>query len=254
MADRYRFGEVFLRLADAMPVGIRSGDLVHAVRITGVEAASGELPERIEDQLRNAFANMCASLENAGGSPDNIAHVSMFLADPRSAMPAVNAQWVETFPQSADRPTYKFVPAALPAGHLANIEYFAVLGARRQVVNIAGVAHTNPIPMAVRIGDYLFSSRVLPMDASTGTYPAEVAAQLACLFANVGSVIAAGNMAWHDVVQGRLFLADRTNLPAARARWEAMFPDAATRPVLHTLQYEAGPTLQVMLEILAVKS
>ena len=253
MADRCRFGEVFLSPADAMPAGIRSGDLVHAVRISGVDAASGELPDRMEEQLRNAFANMCASLENAGGTPDNIAHVSLFLAEPRTAMPAVNAQWIKTFPQGADRPTYKFVPAALPAGHWVNIEYFAVIGARRRVVNIAGVAHTNPIPMAVRIGDYLFSSRVLPMDASTGTYPAEVATQMECLFANVASVIAAGGMAWRDVVQGRLFLANMTNLPAAKARWEALYPDAVTRPALHTLHYEAGP-LQVMLEILAVKS
>jgi len=63
------------------------------------------------------------------------------------------------FTNSDDRPTYKFMPAELTGEQLVHMEYFAVPGARRRDLHVQGVAHTNPIPMAVQIGRYVFSSR-----------------------------------------------------------------------------------------------
>lgn len=249
------FGEIFANPAiDPIPAGIRMGDLVHATRITGADPITGALPDSLDAQLRNAFANMLGSVENAGGTIDNIAHVSLFLTDARAGMMAVNAQWVATFPDAADRPTYKFMTTPLTGRHLVHVEYFAVLGARRRIVNIPGVAHTNPIPMAVRIGDYLFSSRVLPMDPVTGAYPADVATQTEMLFGNVAAVLSEAGMAWQDIVQGRLFLADMSNLGVVERRWSSCFADQAVRPVLHPIHYNVGPSLLVMLEILAVNN
>jgi enamine deaminase RidA (YjgF/YER057c/UK114 family) len=249
-----KFREIFANPAvDPIPVGIRSHDLVHAARITGADPTSGNMPDGLDAQLRNAFVKMSRSIENAGGTIENIAHVSLFLTDTRAGMPLVNAQWVATFSDADDRPTYKFMTAPLMQGQLVQIEYFAVIGARRRVVNIAGVAHTNPIPMAVRIGDYLFTSRVLPMDPATGTYPADVAAQTEVLFSNVEAVLSTAGMSWRDVVQGRLFLADMANLPALERRWASHFRDSAAQPVLHPVHYNVGPSLLVMLELLAVK-
>ena len=161
------------------------------------------MAQSVEEQLPLAFENMRRSIENAGGGIDNIAQVSLFLDDARQAMPTVNAVWVEMFPDETDRPTYKFISTPLPGGRLAQLEYFAVLGERRRVINIDGVAHTNPIPMGVRIGDYLFSSRVLPMDAKTGEYPPDVSLQADHLFANVGAVLAEAEMDWPDLTQER---------------------------------------------------
>ncbi|MCD6073641.1 MAG: RidA family protein [Rhodospirillales bacterium] len=250
-----KFREVFANpSADPIPVGIRSHDLVHAVRITGADPTTGAMPDGLEAQLRNAFANMSRSIENAGGTIDNIAHVSLFLADARASMPSVNAQWVGMFPDASDRPTYKFMTASLTGGLLVDIEYFAVVGARRRVIDIPGVAHTNPIPMAVRIGDYLFTSRVLPMNPASGSYPAEVTAQMDALFGNVDAVLSEAGMAWQDVMQGRLFLADMANLPTAERRWASQFPNLDTQPVLHPIHYNVGPTLLIMLELLAAKT
>ena len=253
MTNRRDFSEIFVP-ADPIPVGLRSGDLVHATRITGADPVTGQMPDGIEAQLHNAFANMQASVENAGGTLSNIAQVSLFLADARSAMPSVNAQWVATFPDDKDRPTYKFMASSLPVGHLVNIEYFAVRGGHRRVVNIAGVAHTNPIPMAVRTGDYLFSSRVLPMDPTTGEYPTDVTIQMKMLFGNLASVLSEAGMAWSDVVQGRLFIADMANLAMVEAHWASLFPKPEARPLLHPIRYSVAPTLLVMLEIIAVKN
>jgi 2-iminobutanoate/2-iminopropanoate deaminase len=254
MPARPPFSEIFANPAsDPIPVGIRAGDLVHAVRITAGDPIDNTVPAGLEYQLRNAFDNMRRSIEYAGGSLDNVAHVSLFLTDARAGIAAVNAQWTETFPMAADRPTYKFMSTPLPAGQLVALEYFAVRGARRRVVNIKGVAHTNPIPMAVRIGEHLFTSRVLPMDPRTGDYPKDAAAQTDCFFANVAAVLSEAGMNWANVTQGRLFLADMANLPALEKRWAELYPDRASRPALHPTHYNVGPTLLVMLEILAVE-
>ena len=249
------FSEIFTDpVREVIPVGLRSGDLIHAVRIIGEDSQTGTVPDDLESQLRNAFANMRRSVEYAKGTIDNVAHVTLFLSDARAAMPAVNLHWTTLFPDAADRPTYKFISTPLPHQQLVNIEYFAVLNARRRVISIPGVAHTNPIPMGVRIGKYLFSSRVLPMDSATGSYPADVGTQIERLFENVGAVLSEAGMTWRDVVQCRLFLADMANLPLLEKRWATLYPNKDARPILHPIHYNVGPSLLVMIEIFAIKS
>ena len=49
-----------------------------------------------------------------------------------------------------------------------HMEAFALAGARRTVLQIAGVAHTNPIPMGVRIGWLVGGELYLDSGASYG--------------------------------------------------------------------------------------
>jgi enamine deaminase RidA (YjgF/YER057c/UK114 family) len=233
-----------------IPIGSRVGDLVHGFRIVGTDPATGELGDGIEAQLKNAYANMRRCVESAGGTTANIAHVSMYWANFQRDREAMNPSWVEMFPDETDRPTYKFMPADLADGLLILMQFFAVLGQRRRVLNVEGVAHTNPIPLGVRIGRYLFSSRVLPYDPSTGQAVNGAEAQAEFVFQNTTALLKAGEMSWPDVRQGRAFIADPAHQPLVDSRWEAIFPNAATRPVLHTSRYGGGP-LQVMLEIFA---
>lgn len=236
--------------ADPIPIGSRSGDLVHGFRIAGTDPATGELGAGIEAQLKNAYATMRQCVESAGGTTANIAHVSMYWANFQRDREAMNPPWVEMFPDGTDRPTYKFMPANLPGGQLISLQFFAVIGQRRRVLSVQGVAHTNPIPLGVRIGRYLFSSRVLPYDPSTGQAADGAEPQAEFVFQNATALLKAGGMSWPDVRQGRAFLADSAHQPLVDSRWEALFPDAATRPVLHTSRYGGG-ALQVMLEIFA---
>lgn len=238
---------------DPIPVGIRVGDLIHGLRVAGADPATGAPGEGIESQIRHAFAAMRASAEAAGAGLANVGLVSAFFADVRASMPAFNALWVETFPDDADRPTYKFMAAPLPAGRLVQLEYFAVRGGRRSVVNIPGVAHTNPIPMASRVGAYLFTSRVLPFDPADGK-PGEGAARQAELaFANAATVLETAGMGWGDVVQGRAFVAEDGDRPLVARLW-AERTAGAPAPVLHMTRYRVAPTLLVMLELIAVEA
>ncbi|HVB05644.1 MAG TPA: RidA family protein [Acidimicrobiales bacterium] len=244
----HSFTEVF-RSFDPIPVGYRNGALVTGLRIDGRDPDSGELGHGIEAQLANAYENLRRAVEAAGGSTDNIGQVSFFLAD-FDDRAAINPPWVAMFPDENDRPTYKFMPAPLPEGELVQMEFYAVLGERRTDIHLTGVAHANPIPMAVRIGAYLFSSRVLAYDPATAQPAEGNEAQARFLYENVNAVIDAAGMSWSDVVQGRGFLADLAEEPLLGGPWAERFPDAAARPPLHLVRYGAG-ALRVMLEIVA---
>lgn len=237
---------------DPIPLGTLAGDLLHGVRISGRDPQTGKLGDGIQAQLKSAYANMRLCMENAGGSIDNIAHVSMYWSDFATDRGEMNPPWVEFFPNDDDRPTYKFMPANLPEGERVAFEFFAVLGARRKLLAVNGVAHTNPIPLGVRIGRYLFSSRMLPYDPSTGAAADGAEKQAGFLFANTEALLKQGGMGWSNVFQGRAFLADPTHGALIDPRWEAAFPDAAKRPKLERVRYGGG-ALQVMLEVIAAE-
>jgi enamine deaminase RidA (YjgF/YER057c/UK114 family) len=237
---------------DPIPVGTLVDDLLHVTRISGRDPQTGVLGDDIRVQLRNAYANMKLAVENAGGTLDNVAHVSMYWANWTADREEMNPPWVEVFPDAADRPTYKFMPApGLAQSERIAFECYAVMGARRELLAVDGVAHTNPIPLGVRIGRYVFSSRMLPYDPSTGKAADGVEAQANFLFANTAAMLARGRMGWKDVVYGRAFMADPpAQRPLVDEHWQRVFPDAANRPALNRVKYGGGP-LQVMLEIIA---
>ena len=151
---------------DPIPLGIRVGNLVHAARLTGVSLDTGALGDGVEAQLELLFTAIRHVVETSGGTTDNVAQVSFFLKrfDDRAL---INPPWTAMFPNDLDRPTYKFMAAQLPDDCLVKAEMWAVLAARRQVINTPPVAHTNPIPMGVKIGGYVFSSRILPFEPAT---------------------------------------------------------------------------------------
>ncbi len=238
---------------DPRPLGTVADDLLRGTRITGRDPQTGKLGDGIQAQLKNAYANMRICVESAGGSIDNIAHVSMYWANFGTDRDEMNPPWVEFFPKDEDRPTYKFMPAPnLPEGERIAFEFFAVLGARRKLLAVDGVAHTNPIPLGVRIGRYLFSSRMLPYDPATGAPADGAEKQAEFLFTNTDALLHKGGLSWSNVVQGRAFFGDVAHRPLLDARWEAKFPDAARRPTLHRVRYGGG-AIQVMLEVIATE-
>ena len=237
---------------DPIPMGTLAGDLLHVNRISGRDPQTGALPDGIEAQIKNCYANLKLAVENAGGTLDNVAHVSMYWADWANDREQMNPPWVEVFPKDDDRPTYKFMPApGLPAGERIAFECYAVIGQRRTLLAVDGVAHTNPIPLGVRIGRYVFSSRMLPYDPSTGKPADGAESQASHLFANTEAMLRQGGTGWDDVVYGRAFLADPdSQRSTVDALWEKAMPNASKRPALNRVKYGGG-ALQVMLEVIA---
>ncbi|MCA1645245.1 MAG: RidA family protein [Chloroflexi bacterium] len=138
------------------------------MRIVGTDPHTGAPGQGIAQQLQLAMRNLQSCVESGGASLDNVAQVSFFVKN-REDLVAINGPWVEMFPNDQDRPTYKFMQANLPGDQLVALECFALAGARRRVLQIPNVAHSNPIPLGVRMGTCCFrraSYPTMPQPAS----------------------------------------------------------------------------------------
>jgi reactive intermediate/imine deaminase len=80
-------------------VAVTGGKMVFLSGQIGLEPHSGELvAENFEAQVRQAFANMQAVVEAAGGTLDNIVKLTLFLTD-LGKFAAANAIMAEIIPQ-----------------------------------------------------------------------------------------------------------------------------------------------------------
>jgi 2-iminobutanoate/2-iminopropanoate deaminase len=234
---------------DPIPLGIRVDELVHASRLTGIDLETGRLGASIEEQLELVHAGIRHVIETAGGTLDNVAQVSFFLKrfDDR---PLINTPWVAMFPDEQDRPTYKFMETNLPDGCLVQAEMWAVLDARRRVIYTPPIAHTNPIPMGVKIGGYLFSSRILPFEPSTNTAANGLERQSELVFQNLAAFLQVAKTDRSHLMQVRLFVSDRAHVPTVQKYWDAFFQGSANRPVIRTVLYPQTPAAMVYLEVI----
>ena len=223
------------------PVGLRVDELVH---LSGVTGAGPDLPE----QVRACFGTVEAHLRDVGGSLDNVTYVSFFLRDPADIR-RINPVWTKLFPDEHSRPAYKFMRVPLSGSEEVRMDVFAVLGARRTSLHLPKVAHANPIPLAVKAGRYLFSSRVLPYDPATGEPGRDGAEQAAFAVHNVGALLEQAGMSWSDVRQVRAFVADESLDAQVVAEWFRRCGESATPPRI--TRYRVG-ALSVLLEIIAV--
>jgi 2-iminobutanoate/2-iminopropanoate deaminase len=104
---------------------IRTERFVFASGQLGLDPQTGKLRDGIEDQARQALANVGAVLQAAGTSIDNIVKTTIFLTD-LSHFAKVNAIYGAAF-QATPPARSTIQVAALPLGGLVEIEVIALL-------------------------------------------------------------------------------------------------------------------------------
>ena len=110
-----------------IPFGARVGNMIFSSGIMGADPITGKVPEDLESQCVFAFANMETMLEKAGATTKNIGSIKVYMKD-RSQREAVNAPWLEMFPDENDRPARHAIEYdAFPAGILVQLEVVAVV-------------------------------------------------------------------------------------------------------------------------------
>ena len=101
--------------------GIDCGDFVFTSGQLGLVPATGELPEGIEAQARQALNNIKAILEANGMTMDNVVKTTVLLAH-ISDFAAVNAIYAEFFTEGQYPARSAFEVGALPKNALVEIE------------------------------------------------------------------------------------------------------------------------------------
>lgn len=120
----------------------------------------------------------------------------------------------------------------------------------REEVDAPGLAHPQPIPVAVWIGGVLHSSPIGPRRAD-GTIPADLDQQLDVSFANLDRLLTAAGTTPSAVGFVNVQLADAGDRPAFNERWSAFFDEP--RPARQILTSTLPAGVRVLFTITAYR-
>lgn len=121
---------------------------------------------------------------------------------------------------------------------------------RPRSVEVPGIGHKAPIPLAARVGPLLCTSAIAGK-APDGHLPAEALVQVAQAFANLDAVLQAGGASLRDLARLSVTLADDALRDEVNRQWLARFPDPADRPARHIALQALGHGMVIQLEGLA---
>jgi 2-iminobutanoate/2-iminopropanoate deaminase len=107
-----------------IPACVILGDLILPSVISGRDPAATEQSTDPEIQIAQAFVNMRAIVEAAGGSLDGIGRVTVYLKD-FSHRQLVNKYWQEMFPNRLNRPARHVLQIELHGGDWVQLDVIA---------------------------------------------------------------------------------------------------------------------------------
>ncbi|MFJ7738730.1 RidA family protein [Lysinibacillus sp. NPDC097287] len=109
-----------------IPTAVKVGNMVYTSAIIGSDPITGEIPEDVDQEIFNLFYYIEEIMKAAGGSTDNIAHLSVNMVD-RKYKGNVNKEWLKMFPNPENRPARHTTEKSLKKGLRVQVEMTAVL-------------------------------------------------------------------------------------------------------------------------------
>ena len=94
-----------------IPSASRRGPFVASGAISGADPETGKVPDDLDEQCRLMFENVRRVMAAAGGSPDDIVKMTVWISD-RALRPILNKHWIEIFPDPHSRPARHTVTSA----------------------------------------------------------------------------------------------------------------------------------------------
>lgn len=232
--------------SDPAVSAVRMGDLVNTNGILGVDPRTGNLGNGPEEQFDLAYQNMTALLQKAGLSLDEVGLVTVFIpgADYRGY---INKGFTATFPDENNRPARKTNHVNLPEGCFVQLQVAAVAGGRRERLEVQGLAHRDPIPNGVKIGNMVYSSVIVPQDLATAETVKGEIPQIQQCFDNTRVFMGKAGASLDDVVHMWVFMSDFKYQPDMVDIWVKTWPRDGDRPARKTLRYPMGGLIQVQV-------
>jgi 2-iminobutanoate/2-iminopropanoate deaminase len=109
-----------------IPNGVVIGNMVFSSAISGKDAKTGVLSADSDEQAEAMFRNLRLFMETAGGTPENIGYMKVYLKEEK-LRDSVNKAWLKMFPDEHDRPARHAIKTELRGDNLFQIEVIAVL-------------------------------------------------------------------------------------------------------------------------------
>jgi len=86
-----------------LPTGAKIGNVIRSSAISGRDPVTHDFSDDPARQAEALFQNVAAFMEKAGGSPDNIVHMMLYVREHRYGE-ALDHEWVKMFPDENSRP------------------------------------------------------------------------------------------------------------------------------------------------------
>ena len=122
----------------------------------------------------------------------------------------------------------------------------------RRSIDLPGATHEAPVPMACRVGNVLFSSRISGRDIPSGNIPADPAEQARLMFQNLEDVLKLAGGSLQNVGHVTVLIVNDEVRGAFNDAWERAFPDPDSRPARHVEQSDLRHGLLFQVEVTAV--
>ncbi|GGA75585.1 enamine deaminase RidA [Pseudoclavibacter endophyticus] len=123
---------------------------------------------------------------------------------------------------------------------------------RRRSIELPGFGHENPIPVASRIGPFVYSGAITGKNLETRAFPDSLDEQVAIVFGRIRDLMAVAGGTVDDIIKLSVHLADPSDRSALNREWLAMFPDADSRPARHVSGGELSGGALVNVELVAI--
>lgn len=109
-----------------IPNASRIGSLLMSGVIVGWDPGATTMPNELDGQLRNMFAHVEEIVRTAGGSPDDIVKMTVWLRD-TNERDLLNERWLELFPDPDSRPARHVLPVSGGGDALVQCDITAVI-------------------------------------------------------------------------------------------------------------------------------
>jgi enamine deaminase RidA (YjgF/YER057c/UK114 family) len=234
------------------PLAVRLGSLLFTSRVDGRVPGTGELPADLEQQIRQAYANLASIVTAAGGSWDDVLHVYVYFRDRKSDQPLMHRIWQEIFPEHGLCPSRKAINYAPFAGTATVLEFELIAnlnGGKRLDYVHDNVRGHDTGTMAASIGGLFYSSGISGDPPYGQGELGDITSQCHWAFTHLRTLIdrAGGNVGGIEHVM--IILRDYQDEPAAITAWRELFPDPANEPTREFVGYELNSQRSELVQL-----
>ncbi|HEX6801644.1 MAG TPA: RidA family protein [Candidatus Binatia bacterium] len=238
---------------DPLPMGTKTGNMVYSSVLGGQDPKTNKAVAGTVEQMEQAFQNMRALVELAGGTTDDIGLVWVFLRD-KADQPALIDAWLKMFPHDGDRPSRKTIMYDELKGRetLVQLQFAAALGGKRKNYEVSGVGHHDPIPLGATLGKNFFSSGISGYDPKTGKQAETLERQAALAFQNLRALMTEVGSGLDAVTHLSIMLRDYRAHSIVMKNLLETFPDKDKRPAVHQMALGLPGTNQIQLHAVGI--
>ena len=208
------------RTHSPIPEGAKLGDLVFSSLLSPGDA-SGEEGEGTVPAAMSLFKRIGALLKAAGGSPENLVNLAVYVLDDADRQ-SINAAWLKMIPVSTAR----------PARHILNVTPKGVRGPFS--ANFLAVI-PDPSLSEADCGRLIYSPLIAGRVKGSGELPQDPEEQATAMFDNMKAWVEQAGGSLENIGNVMIYTMNDAYREIVNRPWARMFPDRSNLPARETI-------------------